>query len=188
VITVKIHFCGPVLAKNQFSNKLALGRQFIRTVTYLHVMVFWVMTLHSDIVRFDFGEPWCLHIQDKMEAARSSKTMVYFHIITWCYNPQDNLNLHCGEKIKFWKPWFHWLTYLKILGIILQISSFKWLWILLKTLKIFWSFIKDCKRKLKWRSTTQLGMFECHKKVCSISYLKFENKCKQKCKENLQSL
>jgi hypothetical protein len=37
----------------------------------------------------------------KADAARSSETLVSYHITTWCHIPQDNdLNLHCHNNLK----------------------------------------------------------------------------------------
>jgi hypothetical protein len=34
----------------------------------------------------------------KIEAARSSETLVFYHITTWYHNPEDHdMNLHCDH-------------------------------------------------------------------------------------------
>jgi hypothetical protein len=53
----------------------------------------WVVTPRSDEVGYD-GEM-------KMEAARSSKRLVSYHIITQCHRPKElGLNLHRRENLK----------------------------------------------------------------------------------------
>jgi hypothetical protein len=57
------------------------------------VMFFWTTTLCSDVVGYRcFGGPCC---RVKIEAARPSETLVSYHIIVWCHNPEDhNLTEH----------------------------------------------------------------------------------------------
>jgi hypothetical protein len=53
--------------------------------------------LYSDVVGYQhFGGPCCLHfhVEVKMDATRSSETLVSYHFIAWCLNPKDHdLNL-----------------------------------------------------------------------------------------------
>jgi len=41
-----------------------------------------------------------IHFTLKMEAARSSEMLVFYCSITWHYNPEDDLNLHCHENLE----------------------------------------------------------------------------------------
>jgi hypothetical protein len=34
----------------------------------------------------------------KMEAAKSSKTLVFYHTTTWCHNPEDHNSIFITEK------------------------------------------------------------------------------------------
>jgi len=50
----------------------------------------------------------------KMEAARSSETLVSYHI-TWCHNPKDldlNRSYLCFQKLKFWNILKIFITYI----------------------------------------------------------------------------
>jgi len=45
--------------------------------------------------------PITSHFTLKMEAARTSETLVPYHNNTWCLNPEDlGINLHCYENLK----------------------------------------------------------------------------------------
>jgi len=67
-------------------------------------MVFSVVTLHTDVVGYQcFGGLCCLHLHFtlKMEAARSSEMLVFYHIITQHHNSEDhNTNFHHHENFK----------------------------------------------------------------------------------------
>jgi hypothetical protein len=68
-------------------------------VTYkIQEQVFWVMTPCKVAEDLDNS----IHFTLKMEAARSSETLVFYHITTLRYNPEDlESNLYHREKIKF---------------------------------------------------------------------------------------
>jgi hypothetical protein len=60
----------------------------------IQVVIFWaVVTPCSDVGRYQrFGGPCCIHLQGevKMEAAKSSETLVSYHTITWRHKPEDH--------------------------------------------------------------------------------------------------
>jgi hypothetical protein len=64
----------------------------------LHVVAFWDTIACSDTVGYhNFNVYFTL----KMEAARSSETLVSYHIIARCQHPEDNdFNLHRRETLK----------------------------------------------------------------------------------------
>jgi hypothetical protein len=61
-------------------------------------VVFWVMTLLSDVVGYQrLGGPCCLHFQGEM----ASETFVSYDITTRCHNTEDHdINLHRSENFK----------------------------------------------------------------------------------------
>jgi len=73
----------------------------VTTYKLLQVTVFWFVTMHSDIARYQhLRGPCCLHLQ---VAAWSSKTLVSCNVTTQCHNPEDcDLNLHFCENLKYY--------------------------------------------------------------------------------------
>jgi len=60
----------------------------------IHVLVFWIMTLCSDVVGYQCFGGSC-YFTPKMEAAWPSKTLVFNHITTLHHNLEDhNMNSH----------------------------------------------------------------------------------------------
>jgi len=64
-------------------------------------MIFWVVTLCSDVVGYQqFGGPCCLDLQGELKAAKSSETWLSYHITTQYHNPENfDLYHHC-ENLK----------------------------------------------------------------------------------------
>jgi len=61
------------------------------TLMKIHIMGFWVVKPHCDVVGYwCFEGPCCLHLQVKVEAARSSEKLLPCHIIKRCHNPEDH--------------------------------------------------------------------------------------------------
>jgi hypothetical protein len=72
------------------------GRLKVFMAMKIQVMVFWVLTPCSDVVGYQiFRGPYYLQLQGevKMEAARSSETLVSYPITTQYQNPEEH-NLH----------------------------------------------------------------------------------------------
>jgi hypothetical protein len=59
-------------------------------------VILWVVSQCSDV-----EDHAASSFRVKMEAARSSKTLVSYYIIAGCHNPEDHeLNLHCHGNLK----------------------------------------------------------------------------------------
>jgi hypothetical protein len=71
--------------------------------TYIQIEVFWVVTPCSVVGYQSFGGLCCLHVLFtlKMEAVRTSETLVFYYNTTRRHNPEDlDLKYHHGESLR----------------------------------------------------------------------------------------
>jgi hypothetical protein len=85
------------IRENVFMDKLKILLViFCNMLKKVHFMVFWVMTLCSDVVGYQhFGG----HFTLKMEAAWPSRMFASYPITSWFHNPENHdMNLQCCEN------------------------------------------------------------------------------------------
>jgi hypothetical protein len=88
-----------------------------------YAVVFWVMTPYSDMVGYQcFRGPCCFHLKGKVEAARFSKTLLSYHVTTWC-QPRRSQYVKCSVA-----------AFLNLSGTTIIVSMISWLFFIFITL------------------------------------------------------
>jgi hypothetical protein len=69
---------------------LLYARVKIFRVMKIHVTVFWVVTLYSDVVGYHrFGGPCSLHLQGEVKVELSSETLVSCNVVIPRHSPEN---------------------------------------------------------------------------------------------------